>query len=128
MVRCPTAAPRGPRGPRAPAGPDPRQRPLLTEAGLVLVPDLDDILGVLLGDRRDVLADDLLEELLGLGTGVGVLGPRHQVVVVEPMEQLVDAALAVAGLELLLQDASDVGAPQFADAVLGTRRGIDPLQ
>src|SRR3954451_8226350 len=44
------------------------------------------------------------------------------------MKELVDAIEAVAGGELLLQDAADVGAPQGADPVLGARRGVDPLQ
>ena len=116
------------RGAASRGGPDPRERALLAEPGLVLVPDLDLRAGVLLGDRRDVLDDDLLEELLGLGARVGVLRPRHQVAVAEPVQQLVDPVEGVAGGELLLQDPADVGAPQLADPVLGARRGVDPLQ
>ena len=57
-----------------------------------------------------------------------MLRPGHQVVVTEPVEQLVDAAEGVVGRELVLQDAADVRAPQFADLVPGARRGVDPLQ
>ena len=92
------------------------------------MPDLDPLIGVLLRDRRDVFDDDLLEELLGLGVGVGVLRPGHQVVVTEPVEQLVDPAERVVGGELVLQDAADVHAPQLADLVPGARRVVQPLQ
>ena len=117
-----------PARPRAASRPDPRDRPLLPESRLVVVPDLDLLIGVLLGDGRDLLDDDLLEERLRLGVGVGVLGPGHQVVVVEPVEQLVDPVESVSGGELVVENAADVGAPQLADPVLGTRRGFDPLQ
>ena len=117
-----------PAGPRPAPRPDPRERALLAEPGLVLVPDLDLRLGVSFGDRRDVLDDDLLEERLGLRVRLGVLRPRHQVAVAEPVQQLVDPVEAVAGGELLLQDPADVGAPQLAGPVLGARRGVDPLQ
>jgi hypothetical protein len=59
---------------------------------------------------------------------VGMLGPGHQVVVVEPVEQLVDPAQSVSGGELLLENAANVGAPQLARPVLGTRWVFDPLQ
>ena len=62
------------------------------------------------------------------GCGLGVLWPRHQVAIAEPVQQLVDPVEGVAGGELLLQDPADVGAPQLADPVLGARRGVDPLQ
>jgi hypothetical protein len=36
------------------------------------MPDLDLLAGVLVGNRRDRLDDDLLEELLRLGMGLGI--------------------------------------------------------
>ena len=117
-----------PAGPRAAACPDPGEGSLLAKPGLVLVPDLDVLVGVLCRDRRDVLDDDLLEELLGLGVRLGMLWPRHQVAVAEPVEQPVNPAEAVAGTELLLQEPADVAAAPLPGLVLGARRGVDVLQ
>jgi hypothetical protein len=101
---------------------------LLAEAGLILMPDLDLFAGVRFRDRLDLIDDHLLEDRLEFRIGVLVLGSGHEAAVVEAIQELVDPVEAVAGAELLLQDAADVGAPQGADAVLGARRGINPLE
>ena len=44
------------------------------------------------------------------------------------MQQLGDAVEAVAGAELLLEDAADVAAPQGTDTILKAGRRLDPLE
>jgi hypothetical protein len=46
----------------------------LAEAGLILEPDLDDLLGMGLGDGLNLIDDDLLEDRLQFLVGVLVLG------------------------------------------------------
>ena len=113
--------------PRPLAGPDPGERPLLAEAGLVLEPDLDLLLGVGLPDGLDLLDDDLLEDRLQLLVGVLVLGPGHQAAEAEAMQQVVDGLEAQEHAELPLEDAAEVGAVEGADAVLGRGAGLEPL-
>ena len=60
VQRLPPILAQPPRSRPAPR-PNPGERPLLAEPGLVLVPDLDFRVGVLLRDRRELLDDDLLE-------------------------------------------------------------------
>ena len=60
--------------PRATAYRDPGERPLLPEPGLVMVPDLDLLVGVSFGDRRDLLENDLLEEPWASGCVSGCCG------------------------------------------------------
>ena len=79
------------------------------------------------GDGVDLLDDDLLEELLHLGVGVLVVGPRHQVAVAEAMEQVVDGLAAHQHPELAFEDPADIGGPEGTDAVLGPGRGVEPL-
>ncbi len=87
-----------------------------------------------LGNRLDLIDDDLLEDRLEFGVGQLVMGPGHEAAVVEAVQQLVDAVEAVAGGEFPLQDAADVGAPQgprprgvaehrFAQGIGPPRRG-----
>jgi hypothetical protein len=76
------------------------------------------------GDGVDLIDDDLLEELLHLRVGVLVVGPRHEVVVAEAVEQVVDRLETHQGTEFLLEDSLDVESPEGADTVLGTGRGV----
>ena len=76
------------------------------------------------GDRGDLLDDDLLEELLDLLVGPGVLGPGHQVAEAEPMQQVVGRLAAERHAELLAEEAPDVGAAPGTDPVLGRRPGL----
>ena len=112
---------------RTPPRPDPRDRPLLAEAGFILKRGTNLLLGMRLGEGVDRLDDDLLEELLDLGVGLLVLGPGHQAAVVEAMQQVIDRLTAQGHAEFLLQDAAQVLAPEGADAVLGLGPGLEAL-
>ena len=103
------------------------RRPLLTEAGLVLEPDLHVLVGMGLGDGLDLVDDDLLEDRLQFLVGVLVLGPGHQAAEAVAMEQVVDGLELEGHAELVLKDASQVGSVEGADAVLGRGPGLQPL-
>ena len=118
--------PHAPR-PRSPSGPDPAERPLLSEAGLVLEPDLHVLVGMGLLDGLDLIDDDLLEDRLQLLIRVLVLGPGHQAAEAVAMEQVVDGLEAQEYAEFTLKDAPEVGAVERADAVLGGGPGLESL-
>jgi hypothetical protein len=114
--------------PRAPAGPDAGQRPLPAEAGLVLEPDPNVLVGMGLPDGLDLVDDDLLEDRLQPRVGVLVLGAGHEAAEAVAMEQVVDGLELEAHAELVCADAPEVGAVGGADAVLGRGPGLQPLR
>src|SRR5512135_3423622 len=107
--------------------PDARQRPVLAEAGLVLEPELDLLVGMRLLDRLDLIDDDLLEDLLEFLVGILVLGSGHQAAETELVQQVVNGLEAQEHAELVLEDALEVAAVERTDAVLGLRPRLQPL-
>jgi hypothetical protein len=99
----------------------------LAEPRLILEVEPDLLVRVLGRDRLDLLDDDPLEELLHLGDGILVLGPRPKAAGVEAMEQVVDGLEAHQDAEFRLEDPWDIEPPRRADAVLGPRRGVEAL-
>src|SRR5262249_13551801 len=85
------------------------------------------LVGVLFGDGIDLLADDLLEELLHLGDGVLVLRPGHEAAVAEAPEQVIDGLEAHQDAEFLLQDPTDIGSPEGTDTIFGPRWSLQAL-
>src|ERR1700733_11531757 len=113
--------------PRSPPGPDAGQRPLLSEAGLVLEPDLNVLVGMGLLDGLDLVDDDLLEDGLQLFVGVLMLGAGHEAAEAVSMEQVVDGLELEDHAELAFEDEPQVVPREGADAVLGRGPGLQPL-